>query len=280
MVCATSNDEVNKMIKELRKKFSKLKQIAKECLVKCEISVTEVADTLTSLSPDDDKHHKMFLKSHVKVLYAAADNSELFGTMNFHWNYLDPSLLGYLVEELDLKDVEGDIDAYKSNLQLFRLTTPLSLFYQTQTPRNITPPPDFRKIKAKFKFTDKATLEDVERFRRMYASHYKVHYFAMMIAQVLPGSFIISWFIPLSLVDKFKENVPTALLMKYSVLKLEIAGTCVYKDKVHCHQPSFAQLYHSVHFPTQKSPNYRHKHLTCSKFSKIIDPLLEMLCLL
>ena len=51
----------------------------------------------------------------------------------------------------------------------------------------------------------------------------------MMVAQVRPGCFIITWFVPESVVKKLKGKVPRAILKKYSVTKLEIAGTCVYR---------------------------------------------------
>ena len=69
----------------------------------------------------------------------------------------------------------------------------------------------------------------LEHFRQEYASHYGLHECAMMIAQVCPGSFIITWFVPESVVKKLKGKVPSAILKKYSVTKLEIAETCVYR---------------------------------------------------
>ena len=54
----------------------------------------------------------------------------------------------------------------------------------------------------------------------------------MMLAVVLPGSFIITWFIPSSIVEKLKVKVPTSVLKKYSVTKLKIAGERVYPEVV------------------------------------------------
>ena len=51
----------------------------------------------------------------------------------------------------------------------------------------------------------------------------------MTVAQVRSGSFIVTWFVPESVVEKLKGKVPRAILKKYSVTKLEIAGTCVYR---------------------------------------------------
>ena len=82
---------------------------------------------------------------------------------------------------------------------------------------------------AEFDWPNDVTLEVVEQFRQEYASHYGFHEFAMMVAQARPGSFIVTWFVPESVVEKLKGKVPRVILKKYSVTKLEIAGTCVYR---------------------------------------------------
>ena len=117
-------------------------------------------------------------------------------------------------------------------IQQFRENTPLTLFCQTQKKRHIIPPSDFKEMVAEFKWpkdsTD-VTLEVVEQFRQEYACHYGLHEFAMMLAVVRPNCFIVTWFIPESIVEKLKEKVPRAILKKHHVTRLEIAGTCVYR---------------------------------------------------
>ena len=179
-----SSEEVKKMISDLDKRFSALKSGVIQCLEKRQIPVKQVADALTSISSADaDDHYKMFLESHhdVRALFTAADHSELFGTMNFHWNYLDPGLLEHLVKKLDLEECKASMEVYKSDLQQFRMKTPLTLFCQTQKRKYIDPPPDFRRVVALFDWQENVTLEYVELFRQEYASHYKPHTFAIMV---------------------------------------------------------------------------------------------------
>ena len=172
-------------IEALKKKFNGLKKATRECLDKHKIPVQDVAEVLISLSPDDnDECHKRFLESHTRVLVAAASHSELFGTMNFHWNYLDPSLLNHLVTELELVEVKPDMMTYQSELQQFRIKTPLKLFHQTQRKYKIRLSPEFREMVARFHLPNDVSLEVVEQFRQECASHYKLHEFAMMVADV------------------------------------------------------------------------------------------------
>ena len=62
--------------------------------------------------------------------------------------------------------------------------------------------------------------------------NYNLHEFAMMLAEVRPGSFIVTWFIPDSIVERLKAKVPREILNRYHVTKLEIDGVCVYLQKV------------------------------------------------
>ena len=186
---ATSSEAVKKTIEELKMTFRALKENTREGLEKQRVPVERVADSLTSLSPDDDDCHKMFTKSHVSDLFQAPDIADQFGTMNFHWNYLDPSLLDHLVSDFNLEEVKGEMETYKSDLGQFRKKTPLTLFCLVHRKRDIDPPPQFRKVVAEFDWPENTTLEDVEQFRQKYANHYSLHHCAMMLAKVRPGSF-------------------------------------------------------------------------------------------
>ena len=213
----------------MKKEFRIVKNDIRKSLEKQRVPVDRVANSLTSLSPDDDDHHKMFTESHVSDLFQAPDIPEQFGTMNSHWNYLDPSLLDHLVRDFNLEEVKGEMETYKSDLGQFRKKTPLTLFCRAQKRKRVRLSPDFQEVVTEFHWRNDVMLEDVEQFQQEYASHYGLHEFAMMVAQVRPGSFIVTWFVPESVVEKLKGKVPRATLKKYSVTKLEIAGTCVYR---------------------------------------------------
>lgn len=219
-------DTKNK-IDQLHREFCKLKTNVKKCLEKRKVTVESVADALTSLLPDENEEHRVFLEEHNAVLFRAANISEQFGTMNLHWNYLDPSLLDNLVKQFDLEAVK-QMEEYKSELIQFRLNTPLKAFCETQKKRKIKLTDEFQEMVAEFEWPDDVKLEHVEEFRQEYCCHYKLNDCAMMIAKCELGSFIITWLIPESTVQKLKQNLPQEIFIKYHVKKLTIAGCCVY----------------------------------------------------
>ena len=213
------------MSRKTLKEFRTLKNDVRECLEKQRVPVKRVAESLTSLSPDDDDCHKVFTESHSNDLFQAPDIPEQFAI----WNYLNPSLLDHLVRGFNLEEVKGEMETYKSDLGQFRKKTPLTLFCRAQKRKRVRLSPDFQEVVIEFDWANDVMLEDVEQFRQEYASHYGLHEFAMMVAQVRPRCFIVTWFVPESVVEKLKGKVPRAILKKYSVTKLEIAGTCVHR---------------------------------------------------
>ena len=200
-------------------------------MIKKNIPVPQVVYALTDLPADDMDEHKHFLESHLSVCYQANDHAELIGQLSFHMNYLSYHLLDYLGNEFDLVEMKGKMMIYKSDLQQFRKKTPLALFCQTQKRKRMKPTAEFREMVAEFVWSESITLEDVEQFRQEYSTHYNLRECAIMIAHIRPGSYIITLFIPESVVENLKAKVPREILKKYCITKLEIAGACVYRSR-------------------------------------------------
>ena len=164
---------MKKTIEEFKTRFRMLKKNIRGGLEKQRVPVDQVADSLTLLSPsDDDDYHKLFAESHVSDLFKADNIAEQFGTMNSHWNYLDPSLLDHLVRDFNLEEVKGEMETYKSDLGQFRKKTPLTLFCWAQKRKRVRLSPEFQEVVAEFDWRNDVTLEVVEQFRQEYASHY------------------------------------------------------------------------------------------------------------
>ena len=228
---STDIEAVQTKIAQFDKRFHGLKKSTKEQLEKRKVLVKDVADALTSLSPDDaEEVHTKFLKSHIKELFSSSDHSELFGHMNFHWNYFDYHPLDHLVKTFDIDEVKGEMGTYKSDLKTFRETTPLALFCKSQTKKRTEKRPDFQEVVATFDWSAKeVTLEYVEKFRKKCADHYNLREFALMLEEVRPGSFIITWLVAETIVPKLKQNIPTELFQEFFITEVTIAGDSVYQ---------------------------------------------------
>ena len=118
--------------------------------------------------------------------------------------------------------------AYKKDLKRFREKTPLILFSQTQKKRRLRLEPAFHEMVAEFDWPEDVTLEVVEQIRQEYTYHYNLQECVMMLAGVCPGSYIISWFLPASIVETLRANIPRAVLKNIFVTELKNA------DKIFC----------------------------------------------
>ena len=143
--------KVKASIGAFEKRFDHLKKVAIKLLQKYDVEVKEVVYELSTLSADEKAEHKVYLKENLKDLKKCDDHWELFGSLNLYWNYLSYHLLDHLIKQLpSLKDMEGEMELYKGDLQVFRVGTPLELFRKTQR-EHIEPPAGFSKIVAEFK---------------------------------------------------------------------------------------------------------------------------------
>ncbi|CAI8053745.1 hypothetical protein GBAR_LOCUS29368, partial [Geodia barretti] len=223
-------------IKRLHRRFNSLKELTIRGLEKSKVAVMTVVYYLTTILTV--REHKGFLEEKQKSLSESSNHWELFGKLNLYWTYLSYGLLEHLVDELALKHnwfqtAAGEMTAYKKDLEEFRKRTTLVLFCEAD-PRVLDedPPPGFRKMVVKFDWPQTATLEDVEKFRRRYAISYDLQTCAMMLNSIGTGSFTVTWFVPVSVVEMLRKKRALAVFKEFSVTRLEIHTStqiCVYQ---------------------------------------------------
>ena len=174
--------EVNSEISRLRSSFKVYKSRVKECLKRRRVPVKKIIDVLTSA--DVDECQRTFLLSHLSDLFKAADHDQLFVTMNFGWDYLDPSLLDHLVVEFELEDVKIEMVEYKSSLQQFRIKAPLTLFCDTRKRKKIEIQDSTRDSVNGFDWEENISLDSVERFRQQCTPHLSLGECAVIVADI------------------------------------------------------------------------------------------------
>ena len=224
--------EVKDDIHVLECKFNSLKKRAIELLEASKLGVKDVVYELTTLSSSEIDQYKVFLK---EKLRKSEDYLELFGDLNLHWTYLSPHILKHFVNNLSpLNEMKSDMKAYMNDLHIFRERTPLDLFCEVGN-KCIEQPDGFQKVVVKFKEVkptkEKLTLQDIEDFRQQYGSSYQLRDFAIMLRdEVKKMSFVLTFFVPDSVIELLSTKIPRELLLKFGVTKLDVAGTCLYSE--------------------------------------------------
>ena len=227
--------EIKDDIDVLECEFNSLKKRAINLLEASTLGVKDVVYELTTLRSSEIDQYKVFLKEKLKELRKSEDNLELFGELNLHWTYLSPHFLKHLVNNLlPLNEMKSDMEAYMNKLHNFRERTPLDLFCEVDK-KCIEQPDGFQKVVVKFKDVkptkEKLTLQDIEDFRQQYGGSYQLRDFAIMLRdEVKKMSFIVTFFVPDSVIELLSTKVPRELLLKFGVTKLDVAGTCLYSD--------------------------------------------------
>ena len=241
----TSVEDIRVTIYKLENCFKTMKEHTRQGLERLGqlASVRVVVHKLTDLRADEKREHKVFLESNVSTMFLAADHLELFAKLNLYWDYLAYHLLDHLIREFSIREAKGvndemmmvkdEMEQYKIHLKKFRTATPLRLFCQAQRNDCLEPKDEFKKVVAKFNWPEDKTLEVVEDFRQDYARYYCLHECAMMLIELKIGSFLITWFVPDSIVESLMTKVPEMLLLEFNVTKLEIAGDLVYSVTHH-----------------------------------------------
>ena len=206
---------------------------------------------LTSLDAGDMDEHEVFLRDNIQKLSQCPNHWMLFGELNYYWNYLSYHLLDHLIEEVSrtyhllteeenvehpqsLTDVKRQMNLYKTDLKEFRKRTPLKLFCQVERVNVQDPPPGFRKMVIEFDWPDTTTLEDVEIFRKQYVRHYNLRECALMLNSIGIGTFIVTWFVPSSVVGLLKKRAPN-VFKEFNIIRVEFPGGdrhCVYEAPV------------------------------------------------
>ena len=245
----TSVEEVKAEIESFEDRFNTMKLSTIKCLEKIQISVMAIVYILTSLRAVYRGQYKVLLKKKIEKLNQCPNHWMLFGSLNSYWNYLSYHLLDHLIKEVSLNyrfltDVEGttveqcltdvkrQMSLYKRDLKRFRQQTPLEVFCQAENWSTDDPPPEFKKVVVKFNWPNTTTLEDVEMFRQRYVRHYNLRDCAMMLNSIRPGTFTVTWFVPSSVVEVLKTERPIEVLKKFDVIRMEVAGSCVYEAPV------------------------------------------------
>ena len=168
------------------------------------ISIPTLVNSLRSLSADNiHKYHKQFTDSHLADLSEEIDHTEVFTALKFNIKYLSYQLLlDFLIHEFALKDVKTELENYKSKIQEFRRTTPVTIFCQALQNQSQTEcPANFQKVMFVFDDLERMMLENLEQFQVEFSHYYELKYYAMIFDGADVASSNVTWFVPESVVN-------------------------------------------------------------------------------
>ena len=224
-----------------------------ECLIACNIAVAAMPNILTQIKASES--HELFLDKKLDEFGECKTHYTLFGKLNLYWNYLAYDLLYQLIKVLygkhpqAFEKVHKEMTVYKSDMEMFKSSTSLKLFCAVQPMPLDIAPPGFKEVVGEFEWPKDITLEAVEKFQQRYARHYRLRECAMIVNSIIPGSFKVTWFLPISIIDILAERTEDILdlFVEFNVMKLTLNGNCIYESQKHIYSGGAT----SIHDPTQ-----------------------------
>ena len=154
------------------------------------------------------EEHERFFDRKKSEITSATTFDELFVCLDTYWDFLNYTLLEGVLEAHGTEEMLQEIDGYIRDLEEFREKTKLKIFWQLQRHRiRSKPPPGFSQFVTKHCITGESTLKDVEniRFEIMYEFH--LQKCALLLADVVEGSVVITWFVPSSAITLLKQGL-------------------------------------------------------------------------
>jgi hypothetical protein len=187
-------DSLKGRVKGLRQRFRSITKSTIQCLEKCQVAVVTVVSLVTTILGFNVR--EAVRGRHKKDLTECRDHWELFGYLNLYWNYLSFNLLKELLDEHALKDcshAKNEIVVYMEEVERFRQDTSLLLYCRAVCHTGFAPP-GFQTMVTEHEFTETATLQSLEDFRKRFLETFSLPCCAMLLDGVKMGSVKVIWF--------------------------------------------------------------------------------------
>ena len=200
--------DVSSQIRTFMRTFESL---ALSCL--CELEETKVGlrkfRTSLMLLPATIKlEHTAFLKENLPTFLKAEGLEEIFMHLNLYWNFIDYSLLDYIIDRFCSEELKEEMTQYRSDLAQFRKETTVRQLIHSWPMHRVEPPPSFTEFTSTLD-RDAATftLEELEELRMKICGEFSLSNFILMFRGVVEGSLVITWFIPSGIVAQFHQDL-------------------------------------------------------------------------
>ena len=177
--------------------------------------------------------HKYFLECNSSQILNATTVEEIFSILNRYWNFLNSSLLAYIISKFGDAEQKKQLSTYTAALQAFRSRTKISDFVKT-CPGNQKIPPEFVALKTKLSPDWKnSTLEDAEVYRMSMVHSSSLASYALYLVEGVPGSIYLLWSVPSHAIVFLADAINSEFLQHHCIEEVTIDGEDLeeYKDR-------------------------------------------------
>ncbi|XP_064392947.1 uncharacterized protein LOC135340528 isoform X2 [Halichondria panicea] len=218
-------------IKEFETRFMVLQKIALKEITEKRIPVTDFRQTLMIMPSSIKNENKDFIKSNYSLFEKAKSIESIFLEINFYISFIDFSLLEHIIEQFGSDSLKQDMSTYAEDMRHFRMNTPVSEALG-HLPKNSDAPAGYSRLTVKFAFDiHTATLEDLETYRKRFASDFLLSQLALSLFDLQESSLLVTWLVPAAVGAMISDQVQkksSSFFLNNSILKLSLEGDCLY----------------------------------------------------
>ncbi len=218
-------------IKQFETRFMVLQKIALNEITEKGVTVSDFRQTLMIMPSSIKNENKDFILSKYSLFEVAKSIEIIFLHLNFYLSFIDFSLLEHIIEQFGSDSLKQDMSNYAEDMRQFRIKTPVSEALD-HLPRNSDPPVGYSRLTLKLNFNvQSATLEDLDTYRKHFASEFSLSQLALSLSDLQESSLLVTWLVPAAVGAMISDQVQkksSSFFLSNSILKLSLEGECLY----------------------------------------------------
>ena len=223
---------VKEAVEELENQFCDLAYSTSQFFDKNEIEVSKIKCQLATMPVKNKALHEEFLEnlwSTIRERKKANLDDDIWVELGKYWNFLNYSLLEYLINKFGDKALAERMEEYKRKLQEFRRSTRLCDFaqhFKSVTKNNLIDKNVTNKLEVKFyKNWEVCTLEDLENWKECITQKLFLPSFVTILHDINPGCISIVWTIPALYASSLMEGIDVkGLCEEHKIMQMSIDG--------------------------------------------------------
>ena len=233
--------DIGRITEELESHFSDIADCTSDYLSEKRIEIKKIKTRLASMPVKNKKMHEEFLDELWENISKMSDPTleDAWVKLGKYWDFLNYSLLEYLIEKFGDKELAERMEEYKRRLREFRCSTCLRDFAQqfkevnkTLVDENVT-----KSLEVKLsKNWEECTLEDLEMWKENITQILLLPSFVVILRDIDSGCISITWTIPAlyasSLMEEVKRMELRVFCEEHEIMWISIdCVECWHQDK-------------------------------------------------
>ena len=203
-------------------------------LEKLHVPLLELRTTLMTLPSGTSQQHQKFLDEKYGIFKDAQAVEDIFRQLNPYLSFLNYNLLAHIIKHFGNQPLKQEMKCYCEDIKQFQKETMIAdiIPYIPQTSDQHLK--DYSKLNLTVDFDIATTsLEDLEEYRKRFATEFLLPDFALIIADLKQSSLLIVCLVPSTIISTFKKEIEEKMTKPSFFSEFRILETYVEGDIVH-----------------------------------------------